>query len=169
MRVQTMLNEELGWLEDVGIEQVNFEAVDTDGYRNMVTYALDDNLPEGIGLSYFYAINPEGFYWGHIGAGEYVFMDFTETLLGLMEFEEIDVDWLAANPKRVGSMVTDSIIADKDMFQSFWELKSYHQIYFDHPAIDNLRDYLTEYYETYIENAFPEEVNRARIRKGFER
>ena len=166
MRVQTMLDQEVGWMEDVGVEQVNFETQDNDGSRNVLTLALDDHVVKNVGYAYFYAINPEGFYWGHVGTGEYVFFDFNEAIFNLMEFEEVDADWLAKNPKRIGPMITDGIIEDKDTFESFWELKSFQQIYFEHPLIDNLRDYLTEYYETWVENAFPEEVNRERTRQA---
>ena len=45
--------------------------------------------------------------------------------IGLMEFEEIDDEFLVKNPKRIGSMVTDNIISDKDMFESSWELEKF--------------------------------------------
>ena len=165
MNAETLLKENVGWLEDVGVEQVNFEVVDEKGLRSVETYAMDDEINTDKGFAYFYALGDEGFHWGHIGSGDYTTFFYTETLFDIMEYEDIDDKWLAENPKRVGSIITDGIIDDKDLFESFWYLTSYKQIYADFPLINCLRDYLTEYYETRIEAEFPEEVENARLKK----
>ena len=168
MKVETMLNIQVGWDADVSVEEVNIQ-VHKKNNVDVVSYALDDNFPKNMAVSYFYALCDEGFYWGDIPKGIYVLVDTMEALGHLMEFEEIDANWLARNPKRIGPMITDNIIDDRDLFVLPDVLVSYQQIYYDNPLINNLRDYLTEYYETYIENTFEQEVNRERIRKALER
>ena len=149
MKVETMLKEAVGWLEDVMVEEVNFECY-SDNKVTLETYAPDDDVDPKFAITYFYARNDDGFYWGHLGAEDYVHISYIDALLGIMEYEEVDDEFLVNNSDKIGEMITDSIIADKDMFESYWELTSYGQIYNSRPAIESLRDYLTEYYETYI-------------------
>ena len=167
MNAETLLKESVGWLDDVSVEQASFEVVDEDGNRTVTTYAMDETVDPDQAFAYFYALGTEEFYWGHLGTGEYSAFNYMYGLFDLMEYEDVDDKWLVENPKRVGSMITDSIIDDKDLFESFWTLRSYQQIYAEFPLIDCLRDYLTEFYETVIENEFAEEVENARVKSAF--
>ncbi len=149
MKVEALLIEAVGWLEDSTVEEVNFECY-SDSRITLETYALDDEFDPKFAIAYFYALNDDGFYWGHFGDEDYVHISYMDALFGIMEDTDITDEFLVNNSGMIGEMITDSIIADKDMFQSYWLLTSYAQIYNNHPAIRSLRDYLTEYYDTYI-------------------
>ena len=154
MKVETLLKEAVGWLDDTTVEEVNFECY-TDSRVTLETYALDDEFDPKFAITYFYARNDDGFYWGHLGAEDYVHISYMDALLEIMEYEEVDDEFLENNSDKIGEMITDSIIADKDMFESYWELTSYGQIYNSRPAIESLRDYLTGYYDHYVSEVFP--------------
>ena len=149
MKAETVLKRAVGWLEDVTVEEVNFEC-HTDSTITLETYALDEEIDPKFAITYFYARNDDGFYWGHFGAEDYVHISYMDALFGVMEDTDITDEFLVDNSDTIGEMITVCIIADKDMFQSYWVLTSYAQIYNNHPAIKSLRDYLTEYYDTYI-------------------
>ena len=158
MTVQALLNDKVGWMEDVTVEQVYFEVVDSDGYRDVEVFSLDEEIVPDYGISYFYALNEDGFYWGNLEFGYYNHYGYYEGIWHLIEFEELDEAFLRSNPERVGEILTDNIIADKDMFESFFLLTSYQQIYNSFPLINQLREYLTEFYQAYIPANFePEE------------
>ena len=162
MKTQTLLAEQVGWHEDVSVEEVYFETVDSDGNRDIAIYALDDEIDSDLALSYFYALNEDGFYWGHIGGETYNHYGYHENLMYLLEYEEVNIDFMLKNPKEIGEILTDNIIQDKDVFESFWELKSFYQIYNEFPLINQLREYLTDFYESYIPATIqPEEVECA--------
>ena len=150
MKTQTLLAEQVGWHEDVSVEEIYFETVSDDGIRDVIVYALDDEITTQDSLAYFYALNEDGFYWGHVGFGEYIHFSYEECLIHLMEYEDIDANYMLKNPKEIGEIITDNIIQDKDVFETFWLLKSYKQIYSEFPLIDQLREYLTDFYELYI-------------------
>ena len=166
MTAEALLKDSVNWVEEF-VGQVSFEVVDEDGHKSVETYEMDEEVSTDKGFAYFYALGEEEFYWGHLADGEYSTINYINRLFDLMEYEDIDDKWLATNPKRVGPIVTDNIIADKSMFQTFQYLMSYDQIYAAFPLIDCLRDYLTEYYETVIEATFPEEVENAKVRAAF--
>ena len=150
MKTQTLLTERVGWLDDVTVDEVYFETVSENGIRDVECYALDEDISTEDSLSYFYALNEDGFYWGNVDFGDYVHFSYQEGLFHLIEYEGIDTDFMRRNLRKLGEMLTDNIIADKDMFQTFWLLKSYHQIYSEFPLIDQLREYLTDFYELYV-------------------
>ena len=64
MRAEAVLEQEVGWLTDVGIDEVNFEFLNENGYRDVFTCAMDDELDEDKPLAYFYALNCNGFLLG---------------------------------------------------------------------------------------------------------
>ena len=158
MKVETLLNERVGWLGDVTVEEVYFEVVDENGLRDVEVFSLDEEIVVDYGISYFYALNEDGFYWGSFGHGDFYHYGYQEGIWHLIEFEELDEDAILSNAEKVGEILTDSIIADKEIFQTFWTLTSYHQIYNSFPLINQLREYLTDFYQLYIPANFgPEE------------
>ena len=154
MNVRTLLQETIGWMEDVTVEQVYFEVVDVNGLRDVEVFSLDEEIVPDYGISYFYALNEDGFYWGNLEFGHYNHYGYREGLWHLIEFEEMDEEFMISNPEKVGEILTDNIIADKDMFESFFLLTSFYQIYNSFPLISQLRDYLTEFYQSYIPAEF---------------
>ena len=158
MNVRTLLNEKVGWMEDVTVEDIYFEVIDELGNRDVEVFSLDDEIVPDYGISYFYALNEDGFYWGNLEFETYSHYGYFECLCHLIDYEELDEDFLKSNPEKVGEILTDNIIADKDVFETFFLLKSYYQIYNDFPLINQLREYLAEFYELYIPANFePEE------------
>ena len=149
MKAETILKKAVGWLEDVTVEEVNFEC-HSNNRITLETYALDEEIDPKFAITYFYARNDDGFYWGSFAGADYAHISYMDALFGIMEDANVDDEFLVNNSDKIGEMITDSIIADKDMFESYWLLTSYAQIYNSRPAIESLRDYLTEYYETYI-------------------
>lgn len=158
MNVRTLLNERVGWLEDVTVEDIYFEVVDELGNRDVEVFSLDEEIVPDYAITYFYALNEDGFYWGNLEFENYNHYGYAECLWHLIEYEELDEAFMVSNPEKVGEIITDNIIADKDSFQSFWTLISYYQIYNNFPLIDQLRGHLTDFYELYIPANFgPEE------------
>ena len=158
MKVETLLKENVGWLDDATVEDVYFEVVDEGGNRDVEAFALDEDIIPDYAITYFYALNENGFYWGNLGFETYNHYAYDAGLWHLIEFEELTEDFMTSNPEKVGEILTDNIINDKDVFESFWTLKSYHQIYSEFPLINQLREYLTDFYELYIPANFgPEE------------
>ena len=158
MNVRTLLNEKVGWMEDVTVEEIYFEVVDELGNRDVEIFSLDDDIVPDYGISYFYALNEDGFYWGNLEFETYNHYGYYEGLWHLIEFEELDEDFMKGNPEKVGEILTDNIIADKDVFETFFLLKSYYQIYSEFPLINQLREYLTDFYQAFIPANFdPEE------------
>ena len=162
MKVQTLLTEQVGWNKDVTVEEVYFEVVDEHGLNEVEVYSIDEIIDPDKLFTYFYALNEDGFYWGNVQWGEYIHYGYYEGLIHLVEYEELSTDFMLKNPRKIGEIITDSIIADKDAFETFWLLKSYAQIYNDFPLINQLREYLTDFYELYVPaNVQPEEVECA--------
>lgn len=157
MNVRTLLQEKVGWMEDVTVEEIYFEVVDELGYRDVEVFSLDEEIVPDYGISYFYALNEDGFYWGNLEFETYSHYGYLDGLLHLIEYEELDESFMKNNPEEVGKIITDGIIADKDVFQSFFYLKSYYQIYNEFPLINQLREYLAEFYELYIPANFDSE------------
>lgn len=158
MKVETLLKEKVGWLDDVSVEEVYLEVVDELGNRDVEVFSLDEEIVTDYAISYFYALNEDGFYWGSFGHENYYHYEYQAGIWHLIEFEELTEDFMINNPEKVGEILTDSIIADKEIFESFWTLVSYHQIYNSFPLINQLREYLVDFYQLYIPANFgPEE------------
>ena len=151
MTVETLLTETVGWLTDVNVKEVHLEYINGRGYRSLLTCSMEDRLEDGANLAHFYALNDDGFYFGHLGSGSCSYFEYMDTLLEIMDDQELTMEFLIENPKEIGSMITDIIIDDKDIFVGPVVLMSYQQIYWMYPVIDHLRDHLIEYYEHFVQ------------------